>query len=223
MAGDYVVYGAAGSGSVPVEAALTLIGAPFSVVERVVWADRAAADEMAKVNPMRQIPALILPSDGSSAGELMTESAAILVWLAEAHPKARLAPPPGHPHRARFLRWMAFISAQIYSLYWIRDDLSRLAAEPAHEPVLKERTAARILDCWRMMDAQAKPEGPFLFGQDVSVLDLYLAVVSRWGPRRRGFYAAAPGLAEVVRRVDAHPPLAAFWAERMPFAEGWEG
>ena len=58
---------------------------------------------------------------------------------------------------------------------------------------------------------------------NVSVLDLYLAVTSRWGPRRRGFYAAAPSLAEVVRRVDAHPPLAAFWAERMPFAEGWEG
>jgi len=48
-------------------------------------------------------------------------------------------------------------------------------------------------------------------------------VISRWSPRRKRFYACAPRLAEIVRRVDADPRLAAFWAERFPFDEGWEG
>jgi GST-like protein len=218
MAGDYLVYGGEGSGSIPVEATLTLLGAPYRVVERRVWEDPAAAEAMAKVNPQRQVPALAPPS-----GELMTESAAILIHLAEAYPQANLAPPPGSPLRPRFLRWMSYISAQIYSLYWIRDDASRLAADPTHEAVILERTAARIADCWRMMGAQVQPEGRFLFGDTISVLDLYLAVVSRWRPRRRAFYEVAPGLAPVVRAVDADPRLTAFWAERMPFADGWEG
>jgi GST-like protein len=50
-----------------------------------------------------------------------------------------------------------------------------------------------------------------------------MAVVSRWGPRRKGFYAAAPKLAEVVKRVDADPRLTEFWAARFAFVEGWEG
>ncbi|MGA0605594.1 glutathione S-transferase family protein [Phenylobacterium sp. VNQ135] len=218
MAGDYLVYGGLGSGSVPVEAALTLLAEPYRVIERRVWEDPAAAEEMAKVNPQRQVPALVLPS-----GELMTESAAILIHLADSHPAARLAPAVDSPLRPRFLRWMTYVSAQIYSLYWIRDDASRLAADPAHEPILLERTKQRILDCWRMMDAQVTPEGRFMLGDEVSVLDLYLTVVSRWGPRRKAFYEAAPGLTPVVKAVDALPGLAAFWPERMPFFDGWEG
>ena len=213
----YVVYGAKGSGSVAVEAALTLIGAPYEVVERAPFDSAADAEALAPVNPMRQVPAIALPT-----GELMTESAAILIHLAERHPDVGLAPDPASPFRPRFLRWMSFISAQIYALYWIRDAPSRLAAEAAHEPVLLLRTAERIRRSWATMDAQITPAGRFLLGDDVSVLDLYLAVVSRWGPRRQVFYAAAPGLAPVVRAVDAEPRLAAFWAERFPFFDGWE-
>lgn len=217
MTGDYLVYGGQGSGSVPVEAALTLIGAPYRVIERRVWEDKAAAKEMARINPLRQVPALVLPT-----GELMTESAAILIHLAESHPAAGLSPPLESPLRPRFLRWMSYIATQIYALYWIRDDVSRLAADEEHGPVILERTAQRILDCWRMMDAQVKPVGGFMLGDGISVLDLYMAVASRWGPRRKGFYEVAPGLAPVVRAVDSEPRLAAFWPERMPFFPGWE-
>lgn len=218
----YVVYGAKGSGSTAVEAALTLIGAPYEVVERAPFDSAADAEALAPVNPMRQVPALVLPAPEGKGGDLMTESAAILIHLAERHPEARLAPAPDSPLRPRFLRWMNFISAQIYALYWIRDAPSRLAAEAAHEPVLLLRTAERIRRAWATMDAQIAPAGRFLLGEEISVLDLYVTVVSRWGPRRLAFYASAPGLAPVVRAVDAEPRLAAFWAERFPFFEGWE-
>jgi len=215
--GDYVVYGAMGSGSTAVEAALTLIGAPYSVVELAPFESAEDAEALAPINPMRQVPALAPPT-----GELMTESAAILIHLAERHPQAGLAPTADSPMRPRFLRWMSFISAQIYSLYWIRDDPSRLAADEAQAEVLLERTAERIRSNWAVMDAQVAPEGRFLLGDAISVLDLYLAVASRWRPKRRAFYAAAPGLAAVARAVDAEPRLAALWAERFPFYDGWE-
>src|SRR5947209_8641533 len=111
MSQDYVVYGAAGSGSVPIEAALTLLGEPYRVVEAATWKDPAAADQMARINPLRQVPALVLPPNGSGtggsgAGELMTESAAILIQLADSHPGSGLAPAVDDRLRPRFLRWM---------------------------------------------------------------------------------------------------------------------
>jgi GST-like protein len=218
MTGEYVIHGAAGTGSTPVEAALTLIGQPYQVVEAGSWQETAGGEAMARVNPMRQIPALVLPS-----GEVMTESAAILIWLADRHPEARLSPGVDDPRRGQFLRWMAFIAAEIYALYWVRDVPSRLAEGAEAEAVIKARTLDRIAHCWRIMGEQARPAGRFLLGEELSVLDLYLAVASRWSPGRRRFYEAAPALAPVAKAVDAEPRLADFWAERMPFEAGWEG
>lgn len=217
MSDQYIVHGVAGSGSVPVEAALTLLDLPYRVIESPILAKRADP-ELAKVNPMLQVPALTLPS-----GELMTESAAILTWLADAHPEARLAPTMAGAARPAFLRWMSFVSSAIYALFWIRDDPSRVTdGGEAAKALLKARTAERIVACWSIMDAQVDP-GRYLLGDDLGVLDLYVTVVSRWGARRRAFYAAAPKMSAVVRRVDADPRLAGLWAERFPFTAGWEG
>lgn len=213
------VYGALGSGSVPVEAALTLIGLPYEVVEAATWDfDPEVLATVEKVNPLKQVPALVLPS-----GEILTESGAILTWLADSWPEARLGPAVGDPRRAQFLRWMTYIPAAIYSMFWVRDEPSRLGGpDPAQGERIKQATAERIADCWRMMDQQITPAGDFLLGDALSVLDLYVAVVSRWGPGRNRFYREAPGMAPVVRRVDAHPRLAEFWTRRFPFAPGWE-
>lgn len=213
----YTIYGALGSGSVPVEATLTLLGQPYAVIEAPTWEGESEQAKVAVVNPLRQIPALVTP-----AGETITESAAILIWLADRHPQAGLAPALDSPERAQFLRWMTFIPASIYSLFWVRDDPSRLVGDDAEmQARVKAVTAERILDCWAMMEGQLEP-GRYLLGDQMSVLDLYVAVVSRWGPRRVRFYEVAPRMAEVVKRVDADPRLAAFWAERFPFFEGWE-
>ncbi len=213
---SFTVFGAAGSGSVPVEAALTLLGLPYEVVEAPAWEQDATVQAtIGAVNPMRQIPALVLPS-----GEIMTESAAILTWLADSHPESGLAPGLSDPKRPAFLRWMSFVSASIYSHYWLRDDPGRLARTPEAQDYLLRRSTQRIADCWAMMDAQVEP-GRYILGDALTVLDLYVTVVSRFRPRRQRFYAAAPKLAEVVKRVDEDPRLTAFWAKRYPFDEGW--
>ena len=213
----YTLYGALGSGSVPVEATLTLLGQPYSVIEAPTWEGAAQQDKVAVVNPLRQIPALVTPD-----GETITESAAILIWLADRHPEARLAPALDSPLRAQFLRWMVFVPAAIYAMFWVRDEPSRLGGpDPQVQARIKAATAERIADCWAMMEGQLTP-GRYLLGDDLTVLDLYVAVVSRWGPRRARFYAVAPRMSQVVRRVDADPRLTAFWAARFPFVDGWE-
>jgi GST-like protein len=202
---------------VPVEAALTLIGVPYEVIGETILRDVAHNPEVFKVNPLGQVPALVL-----SAGEVMTESAAILIWLADRYPDARLGPPPADQRRPAFLRWMAYVSSAIYGLAWVRGDPMRLVSDERQTEVVLNRIADRRANCWRLMDAQIEP-GRFLLGDELSVLDLYVATVSRWSPRRRRFYREAPKMAAIVRRVDADPRLAELWATRFPFHEGWEG
>ncbi len=213
----YRIFSALGSGGVPVEAAMSLIGLPYEIVEAPTWEGAAEQAKVATVNPLKQIPALVTPD-----GETITESAAILIWLADRYPEARLGPAVDDPRRAQFLRWMTFIPASIYSLFWVRDDPSRLGGEdPEVQARIKAATAERILDCWTMMESQIAP-GRYLLGDELTVLDLYVTVVSRWGPRRVRFYEAAPRMSEVVKRVDADPRLTKFWEQRFPFFDGWE-
>ncbi|MBB4220868.1 glutathione S-transferase family protein [Variovorax guangxiensis] len=209
----YTLYGAPGSGATPVHAALTLIGAQVETVDIAPWEGDAERERVAGVNPMRQVPALVLPS-----GEVMTESAAILLWLGDRYPEAQLCPAPDDPLRARYLRWMVYLPAAIYSMFWVRDEPSRLVPDPAAQPAMLERTAERIAHCWQLMDSQIDEPAPYLLGDKISMLDLYVTVVSRWTPRRRRFYRVAPRMAQVVRRVDADPRLAEFWAARFPFS-----
>jgi GST-like protein len=117
------MFGAAGSGSVPIEATLTLLGIPYEVIEAVTWEHEAACKLVETVNPLRQVPALVLAS-----GEVVTESAAILIYLADLHPQARLAPALNDPKRAQYLRWLAYVSAAIYAFAWIKDDPMRIVA-----------------------------------------------------------------------------------------------
>lgn len=202
--GQFVVIGQKGTGSIAVEAALTLLGAPYRLEE-------IRHAQFHEHNPMVQVPVLVTP-----AGERVTESAAILIWLAEAHPEARLAPVVGDPKRAQFLRWMAFVSASIYAHYWVRDDPSRVTADGAAQAEVKAALEARIADNWGVMEASLTP-GRYLLGDDLSVLDLYAMVVSRWTDRKRLHETIAPRIGEVVRRVEADPRLAALLAERFPF------
>ena len=202
------LYGAAGSGSVAVEAALTLLDIPFRLIEGTTWSSEAARERVGEQNAMRQVPTLVMPD-----GEVLTESAAILIHLADAHPDARLAPAIGTPSRAQFLRWMFFVSSAIYSLHWIKPDVARIGAPQSARDDVIDAVHERIAFCWRTMDAGLDPSA-YLLGDELTVLDLYVAVVSRFGPWRERFYAEAPNMTPVVRRVDGDVRLKPLWEKR---------
>ena len=212
----YIVHGSAGSDSVPVEAALTLLRAPYEVIGENAVRDVSRNEAVGAVNPLGQMPAPVLPT-----GEVMTESAAILIHLADRRPEARLAPAIGDARRPHFLRWMINVSTAIYGLAWVRADPIRLVPDQRQINIVRDRIEDRRAECWRQMDRQIAP-GKFLLGDELGVLDLYVATVSRWMPRRQHFYREAPRMAEIVRRVDREPRLTEFWASRFPFSEGGE-
>src|SRR6266581_9709718 len=105
----YMLYGKKGSGSVTTQVALELIGAPYRVIETASWEPNDAFAGLLKVNPLGQIPTLVL-SDGS----VLSESAAILIHLGGAHPESGLFPRDASA-RAQAVRGLVFIAANCYA------------------------------------------------------------------------------------------------------------
>ena len=56
------------------------------------------------------------------------------------------------------------------------------------------------------MDSQVTP-APYILGERLSVLDLYVACVSRWSPGRERFEKEAPKMAAMLRSAAAHVVL----------------
>jgi glutathione S-transferase len=77
-------------------------GAPYERVRIDLSADEQKTPDFRAINPMAKVPAL---TDGLVA---VAESGAICAYVAEAHPKAGLAPPLGDPARGRYLQWLFF-------------------------------------------------------------------------------------------------------------------
>jgi len=109
------------------------------------------------------------------------------------------------------------------------DDLKNWEAINTRAPLMRldyegERLEQRLLTCWSIMErgVASYAPAPYILGDDLTVLDLYVTVVSRFRPRRQRFYAVAPRLGEIVRRVDADPRLTALWAARYPMVGAWD-
>lgn len=209
--GGYRLFGSLGSGSAAVELALRRIGAPFELVRASTWEPDSARDALAAVNPLRQIPTLVLPD-----GSVMTESAAILIELALRHPDAGLLP-PGPAARAHNLRGLVFIAANCYANIGIIDYPERWlpqARAPARER-LRDGARARLHRAWEVFADQFDGT-PWLAGPAPGALDFLCAVVSRWSGARAHLAQARPALAALVERVQAEPELAPVFQRHWP-------
>jgi len=107
-----MLYGAKGSGSAAIEAALTLAGVRFRSVKAATWEPGPGLRKLKRVNPLAQIPTLVLDD-----GTVMSESAAILIWLGVRYPKAGLL--PAKPAQA--IRGLVFLAANCYAAIGIID------------------------------------------------------------------------------------------------------
>jgi GST-like protein len=209
MAG-YTLYGRAGWGSTLVEAQLVWYGLPFRF-EPVgdLFKEPDARTRLERVNPLAQVPTLILPD-----GQIMSESAAITLLLADSAGSESLVPPPDAPERAAFLRWLVFIVANIYPTFTYADDPARFVSVSAARDPFRAATDAYAQRLWKQVETVAR--APWFLGERFSALDIYLSVMTRWRPKRGWFETETPRLFAIARRADARPELVDVWKRNWP-------
>jgi glutathione S-transferase len=170
----YQLYGNDGSGSGIVEMALAELGITPELHTVSLAASAQRGDDYARLNPERKIPTLITPS-----GEVLTESAAIVLVLDERNPDARLFPERGTPERAQALRWLVFLACELYPLIEIVDYPERFAPDTASAPTVREVAKQLWQSRWPLVES-AIMGSPWLLASGFCATDLYLSVLSRW-------------------------------------------
>ena len=151
----YTLYARAGWGSALIETQLAWYGLPYRL-EGIgdLFKEEAAGEKLRPVNPLMQLPTLVLPD-----GQIMTESAAITLYLAEATGRSDLVPPPPRP---QFLRWLVFVIANIYPTHTYADVPGRFVAGEEAQRAFEANVNAYARRLWEIMEAQAS--APWFLG-----------------------------------------------------------
>jgi glutathione S-transferase len=206
---SFTLYGDLGSGAFSAEAALAEAGAPYNF--ELVSLERGEQKQPAflAINPSGKMPALRLPE-----GEIVTESAAILLTLADHFPQARLLPPQASNDRAQAYRWLAFMASEIYPMVEIADYPERFLPPRGDAPALRIIVRDRIRE--RLLIVERMIRGPFLLAHGFSILDIYAAMFSRWGHEPDWKLANLPRLMALAEAVSGRPAIAPVWARHFP-------
>jgi glutathione S-transferase len=192
----YTLYYSPATASMVVHLALLEIGAPYKL-EKVEF-DQPRDPAYLGLNPQGQVPTLV------ADGRAITESAAILLWLAERHPEAGLAPLPGDPLRGEYLQWTVSLSNSLlatFRLWFYPRDLGH----EEHPPELRAALCSRIEASWQRIDAALAARGPYLLGERFSSADLLLTMLMRWSRNMPRSALAWPALARLAALVRVRP------------------
>jgi GST-like protein len=209
---NFILFGVRGWGSAIVEAQLTWCGCPyeFRSVEGFD-APGPVRERLLTLNPLGQVPVLLLRS-----GEVMTETAAIALWLDETFPKAVLCPRAGSPARAPFLRLLVWLVTNVYPTFTYGDYPARWTPTGADE--LRESTDRHREQLWRSLQGMIGSDGPHVLGETFSALDIYLGAMVNWRPGRDWFRAECSILSAMADAAIAHPQLRGIFALNFPEA-----
>lgn len=167
------LYGSPSTASLVVHWLLIELQAPHELHQLDFDREEQKSPAYLKINPQGRVPTLVID------GQVLTESAAIAMHLADLFPAAGLAPPPGTPERGAYYRWMFFCAYTLMPAYrgWFYAD------EPAgaeHAERVKASSRAILEKAWQQVDEHLAANGPYLLGAQRSAADFVLAMLMRW-------------------------------------------
>jgi glutathione S-transferase len=185
---------------------LTLYHSPRSRSSRIVWLleevgepyqieyvtirrqDGSGGRDPRNPHPDRKVPALV------HDGDLVTESAAICLYLSDAFPRARLGPGPADPLRADYLTWLFYYPGVIEPVV-----IAKAKGTTEADPAEKE-----AYDAMESRLRAALERGPYLLGDAFSTADILLASVFQWG---RQLMPQGEPFDAYLRRLSSRPAL----------------
>lgn len=192
------LYYSPGACSLSPHIALHESGLPFTAVKAPTKTHKLDdGTDYYTINPLGYVPLLEL-DDGSR----LTEGPAIVQYIADSAPQSKLAPPAGTPARYRLMSWLNFVGTELHKGCF--SFLFNPATPADFKPVLKDRLAGRL--AW--VNAQLEGQS-FLLGNDFSVADVYLFVVTNWAKPMGIDLAPYPNLLALRERVAARPAVQA--------------
>jgi glutathione S-transferase len=165
-------------------------------IERVNLAEKKTekgADYKA-INPKGYVPALLLDN-----GELLTEAAVVVQYIADQAPDKKLAPPLGSIERYHLSEWLNFIATELHKSFgpFFKPDTPE-----ATKQSFRERLMLRLGYVEKQLEGKE-----YLAGNQFTIADAYLFTVLRWTDRINFDLSSFPAIQEYRKRVAARPAV----------------
>jgi glutathione S-transferase len=154
----------------------------------------ATGEDFGKINPKGYVPALRLDN-----GEVLTEAATLVQYLADQAPQSGLAPANGTMERYRLQEWLTFVSSEIHKGFgplW----------KPDTPEATKETARANLAKRFAYLDEQFAKR-PYLTGERFTAADAYLFTVVNWTNFHKIDLKPYPNLKAFMDRVAARPAV----------------
>ena len=180
--------------------ALEEAGATYSAV-RIDFADseqRGAA--YLAINPKGRVPAL------ATDRGILTETPAILAYIAQAWPQAALAPLDDPFAFARVQAFNAYLCATVHVAHAHKARGYRWADDPAAIAEMRRKVPETVGACFELIETEMLP-GPWVTGETFSICDPYLFTLAGWLEGDGVDIARFPKVAEHRRRMAGRPAV----------------
>lgn len=165
----------------------------FSVTEQ-------RSDDYLKVNPKGRVPALV--TDRGS----ITETPAILAFIAQTYPAAKLAPLDDAFGFAKLQEFNMYLCATVHVAHAHKVRGTRWVDDPSAIEAMKKKVPHTMAECFALIENDMFT-GPWVLGENFSVCDVYLYTISQWlegdGVDIRNF----PKVAEHTARMKTRPAV----------------
>lgn len=191
------LYYSPGACSLAAHIALYETGLPFEI-DRLIKTTKmtVGGEDFMQINPKGYVPTIRLDD-----GNVLTECAVVLQYIADQKPGSGLAPQYGTMERYHLQEWLTFIGTELHKSF------GPMFSKDASEEV---KSYARNMLGKRLVHVEARlANKPCLMGDHFSVADAYLFVVMSWSKHVGFDLASFPRIKEFMARVAARPAVQA--------------
>ncbi len=175
------------------------IGEPFEARRIDAMKGENRTPDYLRLHPRAHVPVLV------QGDFVLTEAAAIMVHLADAHPGKKLIPAAGTKDRARVHEWSGFLSTSIHVHFRNAFRPERVTEDPAAHAGIKAHALTMLQKNYA--EVETRLTGPWALGADYSIIDPYLLVMNRWGHRISVDMTRYPRWAAHALAVAARPAV----------------
>lgn len=186
--------------------ALAESGAPYRVERLNFGKNEQRQPKFLAINPKGRVPALV-----TEQGTL-TETPAILAFIAQSFPQAGLAPLEDAFAYARMQAVNSYLCATVHVAHAHRFRGSRWSDDAAAQQSMQLKVASNMRECFELIESTMLA-GPWVLGDAYSVADAYLYTIAGWLPGDGVDMAALPLIAEHKQQMEQRPAVQRVLAE----------
>ena len=181
--------------------ALEHAGARYELRRIDFGANEQRAPEYLKLNPKARVPALVTERG------ILTETPAMLVFIAQSFPAAKLAPLEDPFALAEVQAFNSYLCSTVHIAHAHRMRGYRWADEPAAIEAMKRKVPQSVGEAFELIEREML-RGPWVMGEAYTVCDMYLFTLAQWLEADGVDLARIPRVAEHRRRMAGNPVVA---------------